>query len=352
MNLPAVRNRVLEYLDSLRDEGGPFGCYRGGRGQRPDLYACTGIALMRAIMGEDLTLTLDAPQRRAWIEHINSYADHRFGEATQGTYFDTFGHSSFHANGNVIGALSVLGGRQKFPVRLYDAFDSASKVGPWLEAIDWARQWPASHLLWGGMGCFSFSRACTPQWTEAVFAWLDANLDPQTGWWRRGVTPADRHQPLGGGSHIWPLYQHHERTFPFPERVIDGILALQLPNGRWNADEKRPGQGSPHHYLELDALYGLWLMQKWAPGYRRDGIARSVEGYADILTAHFATPQALELHPHWMLSFVGSFGLLQRLHPGRFQDQVPWTDIFSDLRLRNVHDVEYLEPQSQVKANA
>lgn len=343
MNLPKVRNRVLELCDSLRDEGGPFGCYRGGRGRRTDLYSSTGVALMRAIMGEELTATLDEPQRHAWIEHINSFAG-----ATGGTYFDTFGHSSFHANGNVIGALSVLGGRQKFPVRLYDAFDTPEKVGPWLDAIDWPRQWPASHLLWGGMGCFSFSRACTPDWLDAMFAWLDVNLDPRTGWWKRGVTPADRQQPLGGGSHIWPLYQHHERVFPCPERVVDGILALQLPNGRWNAvsDEAE----LKHHYLELDALYGLWLMPQWAPDYRRADIARSVYRYADLLEVQFADPRLMELHPHWVLSFVGSFGLLQRLLPERFEDEITWTDIFSDRRLRNVREVESLESPGEVVA--
>ena len=29
------------------------------------------------------------------------------------------------------------------------------------------------------------------------------------------------------------MYEHHGRAFPYPERVIDSVLALQLRNGRW-----------------------------------------------------------------------------------------------------------------------
>ena len=29
--------------------------------------------------------------------------------------------------------------------------------------------------------------------------------------------------------HIIPIYQHHNVEFPFPERVIDSVLDLQLP---------------------------------------------------------------------------------------------------------------------------
>ena len=150
----------------------------------------------------------------------------------------------------VIGALGVLGGRQLQPVRLYDGFSTPEKAVPWLEAIDWKQQWRASHLFWGGMVPFSLSGKCSAEWSKTVLAWLNDNLDPQTGWWRRGVPPADRHQTLGGSVHILPLYQHHEYAFPYPERVIDSVLALQLENGRWldTADVHVMS------YLELDAL--------------------------------------------------------------------------------------------------
>lgn len=76
-----------------------------------------------------------------------------------------------------IGALGVLGGRQKYPVKLYQAFNTVEKVGPLLEQINWAKQWGASHLFWGGIHCYSLSKTCDPAWLDYVFGWLDNNLD-------------------------------------------------------------------------------------------------------------------------------------------------------------------------------
>lgn len=341
MYLEKVREAVLKHCDRLLDRDGPYGCYRIGPHKRVDLYSSCDIALMRAIMGEDLRATVSPGRRQEWIDHINSFASNSFGKATDGSYFDTNGHSVFHANGMVIGALGVLGGRQKFPCRLYEAFNTPEKVVPWLESLDWPHQWPGSHLFWGGMVCYSMSRACTPAWRESVFRWLNDNLDTQTGWWRRGIPNADRNQPLGGSVHILPIYQHHSRPFPCPERVIDSVLSLQLPYGGWLQTR---AIGVTHQYLDLDALYALWFMRTLAPNYRTNDIARSVGRYADRITMQFDRQRdaVFALHPHSVLSFVGAFGLLQRLAPDRFSDRVAWTDIFSDRRLHDTAAVEVL----------
>jgi hypothetical protein len=136
---------------------------------------------MRAIMGENLRDSIGETRRREWIEHINSFVERRPDRPADGSYFDTHGHSALHGNGMVIGALGVLGGRQAMPVRLYEPFSTADKACAWLETIDWRRQWQASHLFWGGMVPFSLSARCPANWTEAVFAWLDANLDGRRG---------------------------------------------------------------------------------------------------------------------------------------------------------------------------
>ncbi len=110
-------------------------------------------------------------------DHINSFARRRYDQEADGSYEDTYGHSLLHANGMVIGALGPLGGRQAQPVRLYEEFDTPEKVRAWLDGLDWSNQWRASHLFWGGLHCFSFSRACNSDWREAVFDWLDGALD-------------------------------------------------------------------------------------------------------------------------------------------------------------------------------
>lgn len=338
LQLATIKADVLAYCEAVRDKGGPYGCYRGGPRKRPDLYASSDVAQMRAIMGEDLRHSLDELQRGEWIDHINSFVDRRPNRPGDGSYFDTHGHSSLHANGMVICALGPLGGRQILPVRLYDEFSTSKKAITWLENVDRSHQWQASHLFWGGAIPFSFSRRCPPDWCDQVFAWLDRNLDPETGWWRRGTPHADRHQPLGGSVHILPLYQHHGRRFPYPERVIDSVLALQLENGRWLATKDIHLMG----YLELDALYALEYMGSLAPNYRRTDLRDSIRRYVRIVAQYYSDKRAalFSLHPHLVLAAVGTFGLLHRLAPNEVIGNSKWTDIFSDPRFYRTQDVE------------
>lgn len=339
LSLPEIRREVLEYCENIRDKEGPYGCYRMGVGRRSDLYASCDVAEIRTIMGEDLTKTLTPEQRKEWINHINSYQ-----MRTTGEYEDSLGHSRLHANGMVIGALGALDGQQRYPVTLYEPFDTPEEVADWLETtVDWENQWGSSHLFWGGLHCFSMSKACTPEWREAVFDWLDANLDPQTGWWRKGTEYSDRHQALGGFVHIVPIYEHHGRKFPLPEKVIDSVLAMQLPDGCWLESKHSNGLT----YLELDALYALAYMRKLAPDYRTADIDQAIRKYAASAAKNYAKHKAglYQRHPHLVLAFVGCVGLLQQHLPDEYPDDVKWTDIFSDRRFYRTDQVERLDPK-------
>lgn len=327
MEMFRFKQDVAGYLESLQVAGGPYGCYRfkpGGRGGEPGFYATADVAILRTVWGEDLQASLTPEQRGEWIGHINSFADQ------DGTY-RAENHTPHHRNGMAIGALGPLGGRQACSVSLYRDFDTVEKVIPWLERMEWDRQWGGSHLFWGGIHCYSMSDACSDDWRAAVFDWLDRNLDPQTGWWRRGVEHLDTNQPLGGGAHIWPIYQHHGRRFPYPERVIDSILAMQRPNGKWI------GTGS---YLDLDALYGLAYMRELAPDHRPDDIRAAANRHGDLLSDMLSHYLATGPDTHQLLARVSTLGLLQQLLPDRFKDAVFWTDIFSDIRLYDTKAVE------------
>jgi hypothetical protein len=326
MKLTSVRTALLEHMATLRDHGGPLGSYRGGTGRRTDLYASLDVALMRTLMGEIFTTTLHASERRAWADHINSF------QKPDGTFTDIFTHhSQLHAHGMVIGALGALGESTRHPHTLYAPFADPADVPGWLQKIDWAEQWSASHLFWGGMHCYSMSSSCPAEWKAAVFSWLDEHLDHATGWWARGIPHTDRHQALGGSAHILPIYQHHARPFPVPERLIDSVLAMQLPNTRWLDD---PGH-YPVSYLELDALYALKFARDRAPEHRDGEIRTAVHRFGQTVSSAWNTrrDQLLAEHPHILLGLAGTFGLLQQHLPDDYHDTVRWTDIFSDRRL-------------------
>jgi hypothetical protein len=326
MDLAAVRAVFTAHLESLRDREGPVGAYHSGRGRRTDLYASLDAVLLRTVMGEDLAVSLPAAERRAWADHINSY------QKTDGTFTDVFTHhSQLHAHGMVIGALGALGERMRHPHTLYAPFSDPAAVAGWLARIDWATQWSASHLFWGGMHCYSLSSACPAEWKDTVFAWLDEHLDCATGWWVKGIPHTDRHQALGGSAHILPIYQHHQRPFPAPEALIDSVLALQLPNARWL---DQPGH-YPVSYLELDALYALKFATDLAPQHRAGEIRDAVRRFGVQVKSAWNSDRfaLLAEHPHILLGLVGTFGLLQQHLPNVYPDTAVWTDIFSDPRL-------------------
>lgn len=326
MKLTDVRERLTDHIATLRDPVGRVGAYRGGRDQAVDLYSSLDVAIMATIMGEELLTTRPSAERQAWGDFINGF------QRSDGTYRGLFTHHSrLHAHGMVIGALGSLGMRMRHPHSLYAPLARETDVANWLDQINWAEQWSASHLFWGGMHCYSMSSTCPPTWLDTVVAWLDERLDPDTGWWLNGVEHADRHQGLGGSAHILPLYQHHQREFPAVERLIDSVLAMQLPSGRWL---DRPGHYLAS-YLELDALYVLKFAHDRRPAYRADAITRAVRLYGRLLTRAWQqdAPQLLDQHPHILLGLAGTFGLLHQHLPDEFCDDVGWTDIFSDARL-------------------
>ena len=317
----------------------PFGCVRPHPGAAPDFYASADWAIIRTVFGEDLRQSLPDAQRREWIAHLASQVDPADGS------FPIFGHSKLHANGTAIGAFGALGGRMPAPVRLYEPFADPAHVSSWLEtAIDWRMIWSASHLFWGGMHCFALSSAATPAWHEAVFAWLDAHLDPATGWWCVGIPHGNRNQALGGSVHILPIYQHMGRRFPYPERLIDSVLALQYPEGNWMTGSfKDAWLAAPGFtYLDLDGLYALDVARQWAPGYRSADIEAAAARHARLIepALNDVLEHTFTSHPHQTLSVIGTLGLAQRFAPERFHDDRMWTDIFSDPALYRVRECE------------
>jgi len=82
-------------------------------------------------------------------------------------------------------------------------------------------------------------------------------------------------------------------------------------------------------------------MSQLAHGYRTNDIEHSVQRYARTARKFYETDARgiLALHPHYILAVAGIFGLLQRLLPDEFVDDVTWTDIFSDRRLYLTHEV-------------
>lgn len=335
LDLATVRPLFENFFESRRIQSGPYGQYKmRSTDTGPSYYASLDVALSRAIMGENLQTSLTEPQRTGWISHLQSYA------RPDGTYSDTFGHNQLHANGMTIGALGVLSGKQLYPATpLYAPFNSPSEVAGYLtSSINWTSQWSESHKFWGGLHMYSQSSVATQEWKDSVFNWLDANVDSNTGWWRIGQQPSSNIQGLGGGAHIWPIYEQLGHEFPEPERVIDRILGMQVAGGRFG--------GNNSAYIDLDALYGLKYMRTLSPNYRTAEINTAVQNFGQYLAGSINGFLTSSPTMHDTLGKVGAFGLLNQLSPTLFPDSTgaQWTDIFTDKKLYQTAAVEVFGP--------
>lgn len=328
--LPEAREQILIYVESLLPENAKTGHYKIKPAGQQDIYACIDAAIIYEIVGINLKQEFTGEERNEWIRHINSFAN------KDGTYNGN--RSSFyHRNSNVIAALALLGGKQKNRVSLYKDLDEVAEIAPWLEQVDWVKQWGASHAIKGGILCYSMSSRCTEEWKTEVFRWLDANLDPKSGYWRVGVLHHNKYQGVGGGSHIWPLYQHLEHTFPYPEKVIDEILKLQKPTGSFIDGEKFTSS-----FFDLDALYGLWYMKSLTPDYRKLDIKKAADNLGNFWITNYKSFLESDPDMHAVVALAGTFGLLQKMLPCRFYDEKQWSDIFSDIRFYRTDLVEKL----------
>ncbi len=330
INLSLKREELIEIFESRKDTGGPHGCYRWLPGSRTNLYASLDTAIAYAVMGIDSN-EIDENRKRGWVEHINSYID---DYRNDGTYKDIIPrHSPSHANGMVIGALGYLGGRQPLPVEFYKQFNTPEKIVKQLENIDWPCQWSSG--FWGGPMMYSTSRSCRREWIDAVINWLTDNLDSETGMWRKNTVPENKYQPLGGFVHIYPIYELHQRPFPYADRVIDTVLAMQNDDGYWY-------DGDSFSYLDMDALYAFAAMLRQSDN-RILAVRKSALKYYNYLESILYDKNAYDrITTHGLLCLSSTYGLLNQILPDIFIDSVEWSDIFSCRLLYSTNSVEAL----------
>jgi hypothetical protein len=258
-------------------------------------------------MMDDLNGLTDA-ERRAWIGYIQDQ------QRADGNYRHRTNHCPAHAFCHATGALNMLGGVQRHRPAFLDRYLKVESVGAWLTGINWQKPWGASHDIWGA----GVPLACTPStpqaWRDAVFAWLNEQVDPKTGMWRRGVKYTYLLEPLGGAFHIWPIYAALKREIPYPERIIDTVLAIQQADGSFDG-----GFGYGH----MDALWALAYLTERTSHRREDVRAALDKSLKGLMRAYVRRPHQWLGDAHGTESRIASLAILSIALPHRFEGN-PW----------------------------
>ncbi|NDJ54041.1 MAG: hypothetical protein GYB68_13290, partial [Chloroflexi bacterium] len=271
-----IEHSVGEHLPGQWD--GAIASTRGNN--TPDLFAMVDSVFILHIIDrlESLTTCIS---REKWAARILSLqgVDGWF----DGHYFD--GHSREHATAYAIAALSLLSiestedyiNRLKPIPELLPLLEDRAAFTRWIERLGFA--WGIEdilnknmgwHIVWRGshagggvaaiihMAGHLFESWFTKQvdvsaWFERYFDWLNAHVNPMTGYWQRAFWNRVIRKPtiidLGGAVHFHWIYQARRQPFPYPAQVVESTLSLQKHTGLYDRH--------PPYCIDFDGNYCL-----------------------------------------------------------------------------------------------
>lgn len=295
--------RYLEYVESNRLKGAPYGRYVYRRGDDIPLAYCSVYgALARDLIG-DLD-TLSAEERAQWIEYINRYQcedglyrDPAFGlpddlsdvplRADSGWAGGIAGWGWWHMTNHIYCALDSLGAVAPRPLRLLEDFYAEKIIiEDWLAERHWDLAWSVSNEVLN-LGAFLFYArdfhgvAQAGLLAERLLDWLDAHMDEETGYWGTDCSssPFAKLQAMCGAYHHYILYDYAGRVIPRLERIVDTTLSLQNPSGGFALG------GGGGACEDIDATFIL-VSTYSRSAYRREEIRAALAKVAPAILSH------------------------------------------------------------------
>lgn len=203
---------------------GAYARYTGGMGadDGPDPYGCADAANILYTIG---AFPQDPRARAQWVERLRSFQDPADGMFRDPT------HSYYHTTAHCVAALELFDASPRYPLALLMPLLEREELERFLRNLKWDRPWRSSHDGAGCAAALAITGEAPPSWFDWYFAWLDANVDPRTGFWLRDRQLPKSDEPgwfenLAGSFHYHFNYAHFRRPFPYPERVVDSCLEI------------------------------------------------------------------------------------------------------------------------------
>ncbi len=287
-----------DYMAAYRDPAFPYdpadvrGYFSYQPGEAYDLYGSADFAYLLWVSGQmEERTTLEG--RAEWAGIIQSFQDPETGWFSKGN--ETL-HFKSHATAYATGALALLDHKPLYPFKWKDPMTRDEKaLDRWLRQIWWDVVWVGSHEGGGVAASLLMTGEASDEWFDWYLNWLDKEVNPNTGLWQRAFYNVVYKKPtmndMGGAAHFWWIYQAKSRPMPYPERVIDSCLGLQLDNGLW---DRKPKKGDFPYCINCDAINGInwsyYQLQEKGVEYREEDVRRA---YADF----FATCQRVLTKP-------------------------------------------------------
>jgi hypothetical protein len=215
-----------------------------------------------------------------------------------------------------VAALELLGARPMQPLRALDNLRTPEGIGDFLEGLHWSAPRAAAGGGAGVAGCFAVTGDVGPEWFQRYFDWLDAECDPATGFWRRGVK-SDPIEALGGAYQFYTVYDRLRRPMPHPRSLVTACVELQRTDFLYKED----GPG----WTELCAAFILDRAFRQS-GARYRSVVEAFEGLARVSAERMADEpfrEKLTENPHKVAAILGLAALLSGALPGSVKSEHP-----------------------------
>ncbi len=298
------------------------------------LYGTTDLVFCKAIMG-DLDLTEN--EKDEWAAVIN-----RFQYPDTGWYWKTYTNTHYreHYTAYAVAALHLLERKPAHPMKWAEEILKSPKHWKrWsrMNPAVWNEIWTGSQRICGPPAVFAMLGLAGDDFFAWYFDWLDATVDPETGFWRRGIyrkfTPlkkllehffkrsAELHE-MAGAFHMYFIYEYLGREWKYPEKIIDTTLELQSKNGCWDTC-------GPYTYcIDLDGVYNMLRSSRNAGGYRSDDIKEAVKKYLDTAEQMFNDRNFVYENydnTHELTGALAAIAECQNFYPDMVKTVKPWT---------------------------
>jgi len=234
-----IRARTLKYIESMRQQGKPYGRYKyAACQQKPILYASVYAALTRHLYGDLAGLT--AQERGEWIGYIKSFQceDGLFRdpevdcELADSVAWWGWRHLTFHA----VMALACLGGVADNAFKFLESFKNDDFIESWLNDMH-ITQYPSPqmnvHLPLCVVALLQYARDYQGmEWANSsvrkIIGLLDLQQDPKTGCWCTGNGRSDLiNEGVKIAYHLWVFYFYDKYLVKHLEVAIDSLLSTQ-----------------------------------------------------------------------------------------------------------------------------
>ena len=281
----------------------------------PDAYGCADATNILYTLAR---LPADSGERQALVDGIQSFQDPATG------IFGNPTHSTYHTTAHCTAALELFDARPGYHLTFLDQLISPGGIETFLDQLDWGNPWRASHDGAGCAAALAITGEATSDWFERYFAWLDAEVDPGTGLWRRGrMLPLGdgpgRFANLAGTFHYHFVYSYFRRHLPSPDRLVDTCLLL-LADSPVDIGSKSVG------FKDIDWVYCLNRATRQTPHRRKEAVQalevvcrRVVARLSD--TSYVHSPEFDDLHT--MFGALCAVAELQQALPGSIRTPRP-----------------------------